>query len=203
MQARRTIQNLEVVETPSGRRRAPDQGQLPGREGRPRHHPPGQEETGRLNPLRSPRHPGHFHGQLPSHLDSAKTRQHHRARTAEKGIAGRARDRGRHQANRRPALPAPRRAAKSAEAGKKPWRQKGTGRARAGSADSPLWCGGGVIFGPKPRDYSKKVQPTRQEARLPRRAQLRASSTATSCHVERIRRGRRQNQNLRQDCSAT
>jgi len=40
---------------------------------------------------------------------------------------------------------------------KKPWRQKGTGRARAGSFRSPLWPGGGVVFGPKPRDYSKKV----------------------------------------------
>jgi len=40
---------------------------------------------------------------------------------------------------------------------KKPWRQKGTGRARAGSNQSPLWVGGGVVFGPKPRDYSKKV----------------------------------------------
>lgn len=41
--------------------------------------------------------------------------------------------------------------------GKKPWRQKGTGRARAGSFASPLWPGGGVVFGPKPRDYDKKV----------------------------------------------
>lgn len=40
---------------------------------------------------------------------------------------------------------------------KKPWRQKGTGRARAGSFQSPLWVGGGVVFGPKPRDYTKKV----------------------------------------------
>ena len=41
--------------------------------------------------------------------------------------------------------------------GTKPWRQKGTGRARAGSKRSPVWVGGGVVFGPKPRDYSKKV----------------------------------------------
>jgi len=43
---------------------------------------------------------------------------------------------------------------------KKPWRQKGTGRARAGSHQSPLWVGGGVVFGPKPRDFAKKVSKT-------------------------------------------
>ena len=49
--------------------------------------------------------------------------------------------------------------------GKKPWRQKGTGRARAGSFASPLWRGGGVVFGPKPRDFTKKVtKKTRQLA---------------------------------------
>src|SRR5213082_3862799 len=49
--------------------------------------------------------------------------------------------------------------------GKKPWRQKGTGRARAGSFQSPLWRGGGVVFGPKPRDFGKKVsRNTRQLA---------------------------------------
>ncbi len=48
---------------------------------------------------------------------------------------------------------------------KKPWRQKGTGRARAGSHQSPLWVGGGVVFGPKPRDFRKKVNAkTRQLA---------------------------------------
>src|SRR3954453_12965997 len=44
--------------------------------------------------------------------------------------------------------------------GAKPWRQKGTGRARAGYKSSPVWRGGGVVFGPKPRDYSKKVSKT-------------------------------------------
>src|SRR5213594_5005047 len=44
-----------------------------------------------------------------------------------------------------------------AGSGKKPWRQKGTGRARAGSFASPLWRGGGVVFGPRPRDFTKKV----------------------------------------------
>lgn len=47
--------------------------------------------------------------------------------------------------------------AQVAGTGSKPWRQKGTGRARAGSSRSPLWRGGGTIFGPQPRSYEKKV----------------------------------------------
>jgi len=51
--------------------------------------------------------------------------------------------------------------------GKKPWRQKGTGRARAGSIRSPLWVGGGTTFGPQPRDYSYRIpKKARREALL-------------------------------------
>src|ERR1700738_2430714 len=61
------------------------------------------------------------------------------------------------RANRRSGSAHTKTKAAVADSGKKPWRQKGTGRARAGYASSPVWSGGGVVFGPKPRDYSKKV----------------------------------------------
>ena len=51
--------------------------------------------------------------------------------------------------------------------GTKPWRQKGTGRARAGTRQSPVWVGGGVAFGPKPRDYSYRVPKKLKRARGP------------------------------------
>ena len=60
--------------------------------------------------------------------------------------------------------------------GAKPWRQKGTGRARAGSSRSPLWTGGGTVFGPTPRHYTVKVN------RKARRAALRS---VLSMHAER------------------
>ena len=50
--------------------------------------------------------------------------------------------------------------------GKKPWRQKGTGRARAGSIRSPIWVGGGTTFGPQPRDYSYRMPRTARRAAL-------------------------------------
>ena len=50
--------------------------------------------------------------------------------------------------------------------GKKPWRQKGTGHARQGSIRSPQWAGGGVVFAPKPRDYSKKMNKKERRAAL-------------------------------------
>ena len=60
--------------------------------------------------------------------------------------------------------------------GAKPWRQKGTGRARAGSSRSPVWTGGGTVFGPTPRHYTAKVN------RKARRAALRS---ALSAHADR------------------
>jgi large subunit ribosomal protein L4 len=63
-----------------------------------------------------------------------------------------------------------------AGSGAKPWRQKGTGRARAGSSRSPLWTGGGTVFGPVPRSYTFKVNRKEQRAAL---------RSALSLHAER------------------
>jgi large subunit ribosomal protein L4 len=60
--------------------------------------------------------------------------------------------------------------------GAKPWRQKGTGRARAGSNRSPIWTGGGTVFGPSPRSYAFKVNRKEQRAAL---------RSALSLHAER------------------
>lgn len=61
--------------------------------------------------------------------------------------------------------------------GRKPWKQKGTGRARAGSTRSPLFAGGGVIFGPKPRDYSFSI---------PQKARKLALKSALSAKTEKL-----------------
>src|SRR6185437_2435436 len=60
--------------------------------------------------------------------------------------------------------------------GAKPWRQKGTGRARAGSSRSPVWTGGGTVFGPQPRHYTVKVN---------RKARRAAFRSALSLHSDR------------------
>ena len=62
-----------------------------------------------------------------------------------------------YQANQRMGTACTKNVGEVSGSNKKPWRQKGTGRARAGSFQSPLWPGGGVVFGPKPRDFGKKV----------------------------------------------
>ncbi len=61
------------------------------------------------------------------------------------------------RANRRAGTHSTKTKATVAGSGKKPWRQKGTGNARSGYKSSPVWSGGGVVFGPHPRDYSKKT----------------------------------------------
>src|SRR5271167_2965739 len=80
------------------------------------------------------------------------------------------------QAARRRGTAATKTRGKVSGGGAKPWRQKGTGRARAGSSRSPVWTGGGTAFGPQPRSYTFKVN------RKERRAALRS---ALSLHAER------------------
>jgi large subunit ribosomal protein L4 len=71
-----------------------------------------------------------------------------------------------YQANRRAGTHSTKTKATVAGSGKKPWRQKGTGNARSGYASSPVWSGGGVVFGPHPRDYSKKTNKTVKQLAL-------------------------------------
>lgn len=78
------------------------------------------------------------------------------------------------QANRRRGTAATKNRTQVRGGGRKPWRQKGTGRARVGSIRSPLWVGGGTIFGPSPRDYSR---------RMPKKARRAALRSALSSKV--------------------
>ena len=71
-----------------------------------------------------------------------------------------------YQANRRAGTHSTKTKATVAGSGKKPWRQKGTGNARSGYKSSPVWSGGGVVFGPHPRDYSKKTNKTVKQLAL-------------------------------------
>src|SRR5438270_385294 len=80
------------------------------------------------------------------------------------------------QAARRRGTAATRTRGEVSGGGAKPWRQKGTGRARAGSNRSPLWTGGGTAFGPRPRSYTFKVNRKEQRAAL---------RSALSLHAER------------------
>ena len=78
------------------------------------------------------------------------------------------------QANRRQGTVATKNRALVRGGGRKPWRQKGTGRARVGSIRSPLWVGGGVVFGPTPRNHSY---------RMPKKARRAALKSALSAKV--------------------
>lgn len=80
----------------------------------------------------------------------------------------------RHLANQRQGTSATKTRSEVSGGGRKPWRQKGTGRARHGSTRSPIWVGGGVTFGPQPRDYRQ---------RLPKKARRAALRSALSGKV--------------------
>jgi large subunit ribosomal protein L4 len=80
------------------------------------------------------------------------------------------------RANRRSGTAATKTRGSVSGGGKKPWRQKGTGRARAGSIRSPLWVGGATVFGPQPRDYSYRLPASARKAALRCAVALKARS---------------------------
>lgn len=86
-----------------------------------------------------------------------------------------------YRANRRSGTASTKNRSEVSGSGKKLWRQKGTGNARMGSRRSPIWSGGGVVFGPRPRDYSKKTP--KNVKRLAFRAALTARIDEGSVHV--------------------
>ena len=84
--------------------------------------------------------------------------------------------------------------------GAKPWRQKGTGRARAGSSRSPIWTGGGIVFGPQPRHYTVKVNRKARRARAARRA-VGARRARLARRASTRRRSTRRRPSRRPSCS--
>ena len=87
------------------------------------------------------------------------------------------------RANRRSGTASVKTKATVSGSGSKPWRQKGTGRARAGYKSSPVWVGGGVVFGPHPHSYAKKVSKTNKRIAL-RKALSERIKMADVIHVE-------------------
>jgi large subunit ribosomal protein L4 len=81
-----------------------------------------------------------------------------------------------YRANRRAGTHSTKTKATVAGSGKKPWRQKGTGNARSGYKSSPVWSGGGVVFGPHPRDYSKKTNKNVKQLALKKALSSRVSA---------------------------
>lgn len=86
-----------------------------------------------------------------------------------------------YRANRRSGTASTKNRSEVSGSGKKLWRQKGTGNARMGSRRSPIWSGGGVVFGPRPRDYSKKI--LKNVKRLAFRTALTAKIADGGIHV--------------------